>query len=79
MDVNADRLHFCKDWLQLTNTLEVKDKPEKRLAAMTDGDLPTVVFDATGNAASMNHAFHYAAHSGKVIFVGLVKDTIEFF
>ena len=41
--------------------------------------MPTVVFDATGNAQSMQQAFGYVANGGKLVFVGLVQDDITFF
>ena len=42
------------------------------------GDLPTAVFDATGNARSMMRAFEYVAHGGRLIFVGLMQGDITF-
>ena len=44
----------------------------------TDGDLPTVVFDATGNPQSMEGAFGYVANGGRLVFVGLVQGDITF-
>lgn len=43
-----------------------------------DGQAAHVVFDATGSAASMQAAFNYVAHGGRLVFVGLVKDAITF-
>jgi threonine dehydrogenase-like Zn-dependent dehydrogenase len=37
-----------------------------------------VVFDATGNAASMMQAFHYVAPGGKLVFVGLFPGEVTF-
>jgi len=34
------------------------------------------VFDATGNAASMSHAFDYVASGGRLVFVGLTLEPI---
>ena len=41
-----------------------------------DGELPTVVFDATGSATSMASSFSLVAHGGRLVFVGLVQDDI---
>ena len=41
-------------------------------------ELPTLVFDATGNAHSMNGAFHLVANGGKLVFVGLFPGDITF-
>ncbi len=46
-------------------------------ADLLGGDLPTLVFDAT-NARSMMDAFNYAAHSGRIVYVGLVKGELTF-
>jgi threonine dehydrogenase-like Zn-dependent dehydrogenase len=47
------------------------------LAEITNGDFPTVVFDATGNAASMKSALGYLSHGGRLVYVGLVKGDIS--
>lgn len=79
MDVNEERLAFCRSWAKADHTINALEPDVKRrLAELTDGDLPVVVFDATGNAASMSKSFEYAAHGGKLIFVGLVKGDIAF-
>ncbi len=38
-----------------------------------------VVFDATGNSASMEKTFDFVAHGGAYVMVGLVKERISFF
>jgi threonine dehydrogenase-like Zn-dependent dehydrogenase len=46
------------------------------VAAWAGDRWPTAVFDATGNVASMNQAPEWAAHGGRVIFVGLVEAAL---
>jgi threonine dehydrogenase-like Zn-dependent dehydrogenase len=48
------------------------------ILSVNDNEYPTIVFDATGNKKSMEQAFNYVNHGGKIVYVGLVKDTIEF-
>jgi threonine dehydrogenase-like Zn-dependent dehydrogenase len=43
-----------------------------------NGDMPTAVFDATGNGASMMNAVSYVAHGGRLIFVGHIKGELTF-
>ncbi|PTY03252.1 alcohol dehydrogenase [Opitutaceae bacterium EW11] len=81
IDVNEGRLGFCRDKLKLApgdlidaRTTKVVD----RLKELTNGDLPTAVFDATGNAASMNGAFEFPAHGGRLTFVGLFQGDVTF-
>jgi 2-desacetyl-2-hydroxyethyl bacteriochlorophyllide A dehydrogenase len=45
--------------------------------AAFSGDLPTVVFDATGNLASMTAAPHYVAHGGRLTLVGFAAGEIS--
>ena len=45
---------------------------------MTSGDLPTVVFDATGNPKSMMSAFEYPANGGRLTYVGLFQGDVTF-
>jgi 2-desacetyl-2-hydroxyethyl bacteriochlorophyllide A dehydrogenase len=78
MDVNEKRLSFCQDWAKVDDIIHVKNNPLVQLMELSNGDLPTVVFDATGNAKSMTDAFQYVSHGGRLVYVGLVKMDITF-
>ncbi|MBB3111307.1 2-desacetyl-2-hydroxyethyl bacteriochlorophyllide A dehydrogenase [Paenibacillus phyllosphaerae] len=79
MDMNEERLAFCRTWANVDETVAVLEGDVKqRLAELTNGEFPIAVFDATGNAASMSQSFELAAHGGKLVFVGLVKGDIAF-
>jgi 2-desacetyl-2-hydroxyethyl bacteriochlorophyllide A dehydrogenase len=39
---------------------------------------PTVIFDATGHAQSMEQCFHYAAHGARIVYVGLCAQRLSF-
>lgn len=78
MDMNENRLQFCKEWAQADYTVNVRNNPMEALAEISSGELPTVVFDATGNAKSMMDSFNYVSHGGRLVFVGLVKADIAF-
>ncbi|MGE7878715.1 zinc-binding alcohol dehydrogenase family protein [Peribacillus muralis] len=78
MDVNDERLAFARKWAKVDHTLNVLKNPLEKLAELTNGDMPSVVFDATGNAKSMMNSFKYPAHGGRLIYVGLVKSDICF-
>ncbi|MBO0995364.1 zinc-binding alcohol dehydrogenase family protein [Bacillus sp. SD088] len=79
MDVNEERLQFCKAWAQVAATIQAGEQSVSILEEQISGDLPTIVFDATGNVHSMEAAFQYVAHGGKLIYVGLVENKIRFF
>ncbi|RIX53889.1 zinc-binding alcohol dehydrogenase family protein [Paenibacillus nanensis] len=79
MDINEERLAFCKKWAKADETVNaVQCEGKERLSELTNGEFPVAVFDATGNAASMTRSFELAAHGGKLVFVGLVKGDITF-
>ncbi|MFP5108454.1 zinc-binding alcohol dehydrogenase family protein [Neobacillus sp. C211] len=78
MDVNEERLAFCREWARVDYTVNALENPIENLKEITNGEMPTVVFDATGNIKSMIDAFNYPAHGGKLIYVGLTKGNILF-
>ena len=79
MDISAARLAFCRSQFGVEYTINASQaEPLTPLSEMTDGDLPTAVFDATGNPASMAQTFYYTAHGGRVVFISLVQADITF-
>jgi 2-desacetyl-2-hydroxyethyl bacteriochlorophyllide A dehydrogenase len=78
MDMNAERLRFCRQWAPADYVVDASGDPLLEIAAITGGDYPTAVFDATGSARSMGSALQYAAHSGRLVYVGLTKGEIAF-
>jgi 2-desacetyl-2-hydroxyethyl bacteriochlorophyllide A dehydrogenase len=79
MDVNDARLAFCRDTLGVAHTVNAT-APDvvAELEKLTNGDLPTAVFDATGNPRSMMGSFNYPAHGGRLVFVGLFQGDVTF-
>lgn len=78
MDMMEHRLEFCRQWAGVDAVLTGDGDIEAKLRDIFDGDLPDVVFDATGNKTSMESVFQYATHGGRVVYVGLVSDHIAF-
>jgi 2-desacetyl-2-hydroxyethyl bacteriochlorophyllide A dehydrogenase len=79
LDVNDARLDFCKCVLGVAHAINgAKENALEALAHITSGDLPTAVFDATGNPKSMAAAFEFPAHGGRLIFVGLFQGDVTF-
>ena len=81
IDFNQDRLAFCRDRLGIaaTDLFDARSADVvAKLKELTDGDLPTAVFDATGNPKSMAAAFEYPAHGGHLVFVGLFPGDVTF-
>jgi 2-desacetyl-2-hydroxyethyl bacteriochlorophyllide A dehydrogenase len=79
VDTNAARLAFCRDSLHIPYTLqEGTENIMEALQEITHGDMPTIVFDATGNLKAIESAFQYLAHTGKYVLIGLQKEAIAF-
>ncbi len=79
LDIVEARLKFCRDKLKVDDVIHGEKDPAKEIESMTNGDYPTLVFDATGNAKSMMTAFNWVAHGGRFILVSLVQENITFF
>ncbi|MCI0417837.1 MAG: zinc-binding alcohol dehydrogenase family protein [Acidobacteria bacterium] len=77
-DVNEDRLNFCHDQFKIDLTVPAGKDSAARILELTSGDMPTAVFDATGNRQSMIQAFDLVAHSGRLILVGLMLGDVSF-
>lgn len=79
MEISENRLIFCKKQLSIDHLINpMKEDGQTQLRKCFDGALPTVVLDATGNKQSMQNTFSYAAHGGKVIFIGLFQGDVTF-
>jgi len=79
MDINAKRLEFCRNGLQVLHTVNAGEgRVSEQLQEITQGDMPSVVMDATGSRAAINGAFQYMAHGGRYVLVGLQKEDICF-
>jgi 2-desacetyl-2-hydroxyethyl bacteriochlorophyllide A dehydrogenase len=79
MDINYNRLQFCKDALGVTDTVNpASENAIEKLMQITNGDMPTVVIDATGSLKAINDAFQFLGHGGRYVLVGLQKGEISF-
>jgi 2-desacetyl-2-hydroxyethyl bacteriochlorophyllide A dehydrogenase len=79
LDIVEARLKFCQDKLRVDYVIHGEKDSLKEIESITNGDYPTVVFDATGNAKSMERSFNFVSHGGRLILVSLVQDKITFF
>lgn len=72
LDLSPSRRAFATAQMKPAAVHESKD------SVLAQTDLPTLVFDCTGNPHSMHDAFHLVAPGGKLIFVGLFIGDITF-
>ena len=78
LELNPRRTSFAQKQFGINLAMANLDTVLEELEAWTEGDLPTAVFDATGNPKSMESAFRYVANGGRLTFVGLVQADISF-
>jgi 2-desacetyl-2-hydroxyethyl bacteriochlorophyllide A dehydrogenase len=78
MDLDDSRLQFCRDQLGVSHTVRAGEGALEQVRELTNGDLPTLVFDATGHPASMKAAFDLVAPGGRLVFVGLFPGEVSF-
>jgi 2-desacetyl-2-hydroxyethyl bacteriochlorophyllide A dehydrogenase len=78
LDINEQRLAFCREKLEVPYTINGSlENVTGQLKNITNGDMPTVVIDATGNLNAMNTAFQYMAHGARYVLVGLQKEELR--
>ena len=79
LDINAERLKFCRERLKLKHVINpLHGTVAQELMAITNGDMPPVIFDATGNLKAINDGFQYMAHGSRYVLIGLQKGDISF-
>lgn len=77
-DISQWRLEFAKQHLGIDQLIDAKGDVQAQLRTLLGGDLPTVVFDATGNPNSMQNSFLLPDHGGRLVFVGLFSGDVTF-
>ena len=79
LEVSERRRQFCRQHLKVETCLAGQtDTTVDELQSLLNGDLPTTVFEATGNPNSMMQSVQYVANGGKLIFVSLVQGDLTF-
>ncbi|SFV32918.1 hypothetical protein SAMN05660895_1497 [Thermoflavifilum thermophilum] len=79
-DLQAQRLSFLQklSFPQTPLPILLSQKPLDQICDAFDCKKPTVIFDATGNARSMEQCFSYAAQGASIIYVGLCQQHLSF-
>ncbi|WP_158827493.1 zinc-binding alcohol dehydrogenase family protein [Mucilaginibacter lacusdianchii] len=79
MDVSNDRLEFCREKLNIQHTINPAEADAaEELRRITNGDMATVVIDATGNLKAIEGGINYLAHGGRYVLIGLQKEAFSF-
>ncbi|RYG21224.1 MAG: zinc-binding alcohol dehydrogenase family protein [Chitinophagaceae bacterium] len=79
LDINESRLDFCKNVLKVDHVVNaLAGDVSDQLSALTGGDMPAVVIDATGSQKAILNAFQYMAHGARFVLIGLQKGELSF-
>ena len=77
IDMQATRLEFACGTMGLGTPIEAGEGLGDRLRSRF-GQLPSVIIDATGSAASMKGVFDLAEQGGRIVFLGLFQGEMSF-
>ncbi len=77
LDLSPQRLAMARERFGFESSFQPSAKGAAAMAA-TGGEGFDVVFDATGNAASIENCFPLVAHGGSLVLVSVVKGDIRF-
>lgn len=78
LEMNEKRAEFAQEFLGVQHWISPKQEVVPALQNLLGGDLPTMIFDATGNVKSMHNALTYLEQGSKLVFVGIVQADITF-
>jgi 2-desacetyl-2-hydroxyethyl bacteriochlorophyllide A dehydrogenase len=78
MDRDSARLALALENGIAQRSIVAAEGVDGRVAEETNAEGFDLVFDATGNRASMEGAFRHVAHGGTLVLVSIVTDTITF-
>lgn len=78
VDMNPWRLDFCKTIRGVTTMTGKPKDLSKNVQELTEGKMPSTIFDATGNLLAIQSGFELMAHGGQYVLVGLQKENVSF-
>jgi alcohol dehydrogenase len=79
-DISENRLEFVRSVMKVPDTIQVTgDEIDlKKMDELTGGQRADLVIDATGNNRSMARAMEFAAFAGRVVYVGITQQNLDF-
>lgn len=78
IDVNEQRLKYTKEKIGVDYTVKAGKNAINEVSEITNGDMCTVVFDATGNKRALETCPDFMAHGGSFVMVGLSNGELIF-
>ncbi len=78
IDMNEQRLEYAKEKVGVDYVVKAGENAAKEIEEITNGDLCTVVFDASGNKYALEACPDYMSHGGRFVLVGLSKGELTY-
>lgn len=78
IDMNEQRLAYAKEKIGVDYVVKAGDTAVEEITKITNGDLCTAVFDASGNKYALEACPDYMSHGGRFVLVGLSKGELTY-
>ena len=78
LDMNVQRLNYAKDKIGADHVVNVGGNAFREVTEITNGDLCSIVFDASGNKNALETCPDYMSNGGKFVLVGLSKGELTY-
>ena len=78
IDTNEQRLKFAIEKIGVDFAVKAGDDSIKNVSKITNGDLCSSVFDATGNKLALESGPDYVSHGGTFVLVGLFNGELTY-
>ncbi|MFC5683724.1 zinc-binding alcohol dehydrogenase family protein [Flavobacterium sp. MAHUQ-51] len=78
IDMNEQRLAYAKEKIGVDFTVKAGENTVEEITQITNGDLCTAVFDASGHKGALESCPNYMSHGGRFVLVGLSKGELTY-
>ncbi|MDO5977881.1 zinc-binding alcohol dehydrogenase family protein [Flavivirga spongiicola] len=78
IDTNERRLAYAKEKIGVEYIVKAGADATNKILEITNGDLCTAVFDASGNKHALEACPDYMSHGGRFVLVGLSKGVLTY-
>jgi len=78
IDMNEQRLEYAKQKIGVDYIVKAGERAASEISKITNGDLCTAVFDASGNKFALEACPDYMSHGGRFVLVGLSKGELTY-
>ncbi|MCD0472732.1 zinc-binding dehydrogenase, partial [Flavobacterium sp. JAS] len=78
IDMNEQRLAYAKEKIGVDYTVKADGNTVEEITKITNGDLCTTVFDASGHKGALEACPNYMSHGGRFVLVGLSKGELTY-